>query len=365
MSMRDSVRAGIPAPEASVLEIGPLYRPFFLKSETDVIYVDHADTDTLREKYRVGHGFDVKDIVEVDAVWGDNSLVKCAGRQVDYVIASHVIEHVPDLITWFKELQAVLNSDGQIRLVVPDKRYTFDFARRETALQDLIDPYARRTRRPLPANIFDHMTYVKKVAVAEAWDKPLDSKKLEPLHSYEMAMSLVEDALSSQNYHDVHCWVFTPYSFATLMLEAAEYGLLNLECVEFTDTPHYSLEFIVFVRPSSDVSVIKESWKKMQQSVRVAVDYPEIFSSLKSCVAPKGVFEGGSLSREIQLASALGECQEDLNILQQELAEAQDDLAKLKSELSMAKLKNTAYEHSRSWRLTAPLRAIQRKFSNR
>jgi SAM-dependent methyltransferase len=363
--MRDSVRAGIPAPEASVLEIGPLYRPFFLKSETDVIYVDHADTDTLREKYRVGHGFDVKDIVHVDAVWGNNSLVECAGRQVDYVIASHVIEHVPDLITWFKELQAVLKPEGEIRLVVPDKRYTFDYTRRETALQDLIDPYARRTRRPLPANIFDHIAYVKEVDIAQAWDKPLDSDKLTSLHSYEMAMSLVEDALSTENYHDVHCWVFTPHSFATLMLEAAEHGLLNLECVDFSDTPHYSLEFIVFVRPSSDVNVIKDSWKKMQQAVRVSVDYPEIFASIKKGVAPKGVFDGGSLSREIQLAAALGECQSGLESAQEELARTKQELVASREELGLAKLQNSAYERSRSWRLTAPLRAIQRKFSRR
>jgi predicted SAM-dependent methyltransferase len=342
--MRHSVRAGIQTPEASVLEIGPLYRPFFLKSETDVIYVDHADTDTLREKYRVGHGFDVQDIVEVDAVWGDNSLLECAGRQVDYVIASHVIEHVPDLITWLKELQAVLKPDGEIRLVVPDKRYTFDYIRRETALQDLIDPYARRTRRPLAANIFDHVTYVRHVDTGEAWKGPLDTEKLEHIHSYELAMDLVQDALSTDNYHDVHCWVFTPHSFASLMLDAANHGMLNLECVDFSDTPHNSLEFIVFVRPSSDVTAIANSWKKMQQSVRVSVDYSEILASLKDGVAPQGTFQGGSLSREIQLAAALGKCQE---------------------ELSLAKLQITAYEQSRSWRLTAPLRGIQRKFFSR
>lgn len=344
MNMRDSVRAGIQTLDTSILEIGPLYRPFFLKSEADVIYVDHADTETLREKYRVGHGFDVNEIVNVDAVWGESSLLECAGRKVDYVIASHVIEHVPDLITWMKELQAVLKPGGEIRLVVPDKRYTFDYIRRETALQDLIDPYMRRTRRPLPANIFDHVTYVRKVDVGEAWKGPLDPRNLEPLHSYEMAIGLVDDALSTENYHDVHCWVFTPYSFASLMIEASECGLLSLECVGFGDTPHNSLEFTVFVRPALDAAAITASWEHMRQSVQTSVEDSKVNVLLTDLLSQNESLLEDAASRVMQLTTELETC---------------------RVELELAKLKIAAYEHSRSWRLTAPLRAIQRRFLGR
>jgi 2-polyprenyl-3-methyl-5-hydroxy-6-metoxy-1,4-benzoquinol methylase len=38
-------------------------------------------------------------LVEVDAIWGQNTLTEALkGQQVDYIVASHVIEHVPDLI---------------------------------------------------------------------------------------------------------------------------------------------------------------------------------------------------------------------------------------------------------------------------
>jgi Uncharacterized protein conserved in bacteria len=333
LNIRDIVRAGIPTPGSTVLEIGALCSPFFRKSEADVVYVDHVDTEALREKYRVGHGIDVNQIVEVDAVWGANTLLECAGRQVDYVIASHVVEHVPDLITWLKELRAVLKPGGQIRLVVPDKRFTFDYVRRETALQDLIDAYARRARRPLPANIFDHVTYARHVDVNEAWNGPLDPSQLEHCHSFEAAMSMVQDALTTENYHDVHCWVFTPQSCAALMIEAARYGLLDFECAGFCDTPCNSLEFSVFLRPSTDPEAIADSWKRVQDGLTPPMpDLSERVAKLKV---------------EVQ-AKTLG------------LEAANARVAEVERALNAARDQLKAHQTSKSWRLTAPLRALRR-----
>ncbi|MEX3900116.1 methyltransferase domain-containing protein [Paraburkholderia sp. BR10954] len=47
----------------------------------------------------------------------------------DYVIASHVIEHVLDLVGWVHSLLAALKHAGRIVLAVPDRRYTFDYVR--------------------------------------------------------------------------------------------------------------------------------------------------------------------------------------------------------------------------------------------
>jgi SAM-dependent methyltransferase len=157
--MRDTIRAGIDLSTETILEIGPLFRPFFLKSEADVIYVDHADTEALRAKYKDDPKFDKSSIVDIDAVWGAKTLAECVGidRKFDCVIASHVIEHVPDLLAWLKEIESVLAADGEIRLVVPDKRFTFDYTRRLTELPEVLDAYLRQTRRPLPFNILDHV----------------------------------------------------------------------------------------------------------------------------------------------------------------------------------------------------------------
>jgi predicted SAM-dependent methyltransferase len=35
------------------------------------------------------------------------------------VIASHVIEHTPDLVTWLAEIRAILQPNGTLRLAIP------------------------------------------------------------------------------------------------------------------------------------------------------------------------------------------------------------------------------------------------------
>jgi hypothetical protein len=54
MNLRDRMREGMDFSNTTMLEIGPLHRPFVLKTEGDVIYVDHAETETIRRKYKWG-----------------------------------------------------------------------------------------------------------------------------------------------------------------------------------------------------------------------------------------------------------------------------------------------------------------------
>jgi len=79
------------------LEIGALTAPVVRKDEGTIFYVDHASREELQAKHRNDPNVDAKQIVTVDAVWGDNTLKECFSGQpaFDYAIASHVIEHVP------------------------------------------------------------------------------------------------------------------------------------------------------------------------------------------------------------------------------------------------------------------------------
>lgn len=334
MHVRDQIRTGMELRNKTTMEIGPLYRPFVLKSEGDVIYVDHADTDTLRKKYASDPTFDVSGIVQVDAVWGDQTLLEClGGRRVDYVIASHVIEHVPNLIAWLQELSLVLNHGGEIRLVIPDKRFTFDIARRLTVFSDIIDAYIRKARRPLPLCVFDFVSSARYVDVHEAWRTKLDIDSLPHYHTYDSALRIAKDALETQNYHDVHCWVFTPCSFARLMREAAQHGLLELECSQYTDTPCNSLEFTVYMRSSANKDAIIESWRKMETSLS---DPPAV-----------------GTPPEHDAASATVALEKELNDLLERERELRDALKRAQSLVE-------AYSLSASWRLTRPLRALMR-----
>ena len=250
------------------VEIGALDKPTVAKSEGDIIYVDHTDRDGLLSIF--GHtDMDLSKILEVDAVWGDKRLREClpAGRAVDYVVASHVVEHVPDLLGWLIEVREVLAPCGQLRLAVPDRRYTFDLARRESELPDVLDAYLRQARIPLPRAVMEFVLYTHEVKARDAWLGLIDPESLRrPACPVQDAMTLARDVLERGRYLDSHCWIFTPRSFAGLMEQLAESGLLGLECAEFHDTALFDHEFFVGLAPTDDKTRAAASWRHMRAS---------------------------------------------------------------------------------------------------
>ena len=246
-------------------EIGPLNCPIVRKSEGDILYIDHTDRAGLLEIF--GHtDMDLAAIVEVDAVWGDRRLVECLPGPVDYIIASHVIEHVPDLLGWLREVRQALAPTGELRLAVPDRRYTFDILRRESGLADVLDAYVRGARAPLPRAVIEFLLMTREVSAKEAWLGEIDVEALRAgMPSIEHALAMAREVLGGR-YVDSHCWIFTPRSFAELMESVAAAGLLGMACAGFHDTAPLDFEFFVALRPCDDAAEAAASWRGMRQS---------------------------------------------------------------------------------------------------
>jgi SAM-dependent methyltransferase len=337
MDRRDKLLADLDLATNTGVEIGPLYRPLVAKSDGKIIYVDHADTKALRKKYEDDPAVNIEEIVEVDAVWGRQVLQACLkDEKVDYVIASHVIEHVPDLITWLEEIEAVLKPGGSLRLVVPDRRFTFDYLRRESRLCDIVNAYLLKARTPLPIAILDYVTLVRQVDVHAAWDGTLPAElPLVPGHVLEAAIRLARDQIANGSYHDVHCWVFTPRSFANLFAEAAAEGLIRYACKVLHDTEPDQLEFVAIIEPCANRDRIIDTWRRAAAAVK---DFQPAQQSDPSAGLP---FDR-SLCDEIQS-------------LKLSLAEREERLLKVEETLA-------AVVNSRSWKLTGPLRTLRQAF---
>jgi SAM-dependent methyltransferase len=276
-SRRDKFLANLDLHSLDGLEIGALASPIVSSSEGSVFYVDHADTETLRTKYANEPSIDVSRIVQVNAVWGENTLRDCIGkdRKVDYVVASHVIEHVPDLITWLSEIRSILRPTGTLRIAVPDRRYTFDYLRFESRLHDVLDAYLKRARAPSPRLIMEHNNLIRHVDCEAAWNGTIDPDALRP-HWPTPARIGLEAALNAINhgtYYDTHCWVFTPVSFADLFREIADLDLLGFSCGHFFETSQNEIEFFVHLSPCDDKNKILASWVNMKATLLQSTSY--------------------------------------------------------------------------------------------
>ena len=281
LSRRNRILGGIDLTTASGLEIGALCFPLVTHEEGQIFYVDFATTEELKKTYANDPAVDVSKIVKVDAIWGDRSLGDCVERKTfDYVVASHVVEHVPDLVTWLAEIASVLEPTGSLRLAAPDRRFTFDYLRYESRLHDVLDAYVNKQRRPSSRQILENSDLCREVDYLEAWKGQIDPTKLKPKSSVIAGLDLARQSLGKGTYFDTHCWIFTPRSFCELMLRLAELDLLALKCDMFIPTQFGEIEFIVHMSSCQSKPEILHSWNAASK-IEIP-SYPSVKARMKA-----------------------------------------------------------------------------------
>ena len=134
----------------------------------DVLYVDHAGTATIRAKY-AAHAT-VGEIVDVDVAWtGRLRDLVPSDVPIRWAIASHVIEHVPDLSSWLDEIAEVVEVGGILSLVVPDHRYCFDANRAPSRPSDVLGAASRARSTPSASQLVDYLCLTTGVDTAAIW----------------------------------------------------------------------------------------------------------------------------------------------------------------------------------------------------
>lgn len=229
------------------LEIGAANNPILGSARCK--FVDYADTDTIKDRLRHSGYAHADSVVDIDYVWpGSGSLSAVVGSQrFQYAIASHVIEHVPNPLGWFRGVGEVLTPGGVFNLAIPDKRFTFDIACPESSLGELIEADLQSFVRPSARQVFDSCYYGKAVEPGEPWFSDIDLSNTPPYSGAiapQLAFDQARRAIDGE-YFDSHCWAFTPRSFLNLLTGACDLGLFDYLLRDFHPTIEGKFEFFL------------------------------------------------------------------------------------------------------------------------
>ena len=118
------------------IEIGALWRRFHLPRKVRVWYVDRLNRDDLQRHYP-----DLKGSIVSPDLLAEATQLPVRANSLDFLIASHVLEHLPFPLIALRSWYEALAPGGVLLLKVPDKRYTFDVHRSRTPLAHLVDEH--------------------------------------------------------------------------------------------------------------------------------------------------------------------------------------------------------------------------------
>jgi hypothetical protein len=223
---RDRLLEGLPR-SARLVEIGASFRPLVPKRDGwNTCVVDHDTRDGLLAKYAAA-AIDPGELEEVDVLWKGGPLHEAFPSDrlgtFDALIASHVLEHMPDLIAFLDSARRLVRPDGCLVFALPDKRWSFDFFRPPTLAGRVLLAHHERHERHSPATLFDEVAYAVTLDGRPGWGSGEQAGRLMFAHPAGRAKTIFDAVCGPGDcYRDAHAWQFTPASFALLILDLSQ-----------------------------------------------------------------------------------------------------------------------------------------------
>lgn len=218
------------------VEIGASHAPIAPKrSGYNVHIIDHATRDELLEKYK-DENVKLENIEDVDFVWRGETYAELTGKQnhYDWIIASHVIEHVPNLVGFINACDEILNDTGVLSLAVPDLRFCFDHFRPASGLSKVLDAHYQKHTVHTPGSLVEfNLNLVNRDDVPGWGENTLLKDTYSFVNSREKVLEYLDKSVNGSDYQDCHAWCFTPHSFRLLMQDLYDLGLIKMREVSF------------------------------------------------------------------------------------------------------------------------------------
>lgn len=234
------------------LEIGPLDAGIADPAIDRVSYVDVFDTEGIRRHYETDPNVILELIPTIDYPLHHEGAIRTLaeaaspGAPYDWVIASHVIEHVPDVIGWLGQVAELTADDGALVLAVPDRRYCFDRHRPPTTTGLAIEAHEAGDTRPSLRAVYDYFSSAVAVDTGALWAGARPPTRSARMHDRATVEAALERCRAGE-YVDCHVWTYTPQSFLDQVRELRDLGLCDWYVEKLVPVPR-GLEFHAVLR---------------------------------------------------------------------------------------------------------------------
>jgi len=230
-----------------ILEIGPGVSPRMIGE--NVSYYDVRSGENFLE-YARSKGVTNTDALPTIHFSSEDGRLKDIPLKFDLIFSSHCIEHTYDFITHVNDVEALLNKNGIFAMVVPDKRYTFDYFRRLTSLGEIIARHYDVTPGHPLRDFIDSLVMAHNDPVRH-WQN--DHGRITKL-DHEMITNALDKYRSTQAMDpSLHSWVFTSDSFREVVSQLADTEMIRLAPLRVYNTVKNSNSFCTLLMRKEDI----------------------------------------------------------------------------------------------------------------
>jgi predicted SAM-dependent methyltransferase len=146
-------------------------------------------------------------------------------EQYEFILSSHVLEHVANPIRALFEWGRVLKTGGALLIIVPDRRYTYDRKRPLTTFNHIIEDYLNQVQE-------DDSTHLEEILklhdLSNDWtvdsfeshrERTLNNKNTRIAHHHTFDMQLIKDLTNYCGFKCLQQEEFRPYHLALLAVK--------------------------------------------------------------------------------------------------------------------------------------------------
>lgn len=189
--MRENLLEGM---SGKGVEFGAAANPMPVPVGAKIVYADIFVQPVIKKEL---YDSSNHEYVDVDIVSSFDDMKHIKNNSLDFIIGSHVIEHVRNPIKTLDLAWQKLVNHGRLALIIPKKERTLDASRSTTTLQHVIDDYKAPDRYKDILHIAEFHALAKPIPITELYEK--------------MTKSINEE------YHSMHYHVWNEKTFKELL----------------------------------------------------------------------------------------------------------------------------------------------------